>query len=87
MKGSAKAKPKVKFTQYLLCRGAGGRPAKADVAMETRATGFNSSDVPVSEPRSEVKVIAVKPLHGGKPREKLSLTESIEPQALEDVSG
>jgi len=59
---------------------AGGRRAKADVAMASLATGSKTSEDPVSEPRSWSKVTPLKPHHGGSPRAKLSRRESSSPK-------
>jgi len=53
---------------------------KADVAIERRATGFTSSDIPINEPRSEAKVIPMNSLHRDRPREKLSRGEASSPR-------
>jgi len=51
---------------------AGGKRAKADVATERWDIGYKLSDVLVNEPRSEAKVVPMKLIHCGRPREKLS---------------
>jgi len=59
---------------------AGGKQAKADVAMASLATGSKTSEDSVSEPRSWSKVTPLKPHQGGRPRAKLSRRESWSPK-------